>query len=272
MRQRQESTVGAAVAMTDSLPRWDLSAAFPGIATPGFAEGFADWLGAIDALGALFDAEGVGSDAGAVDRARFEHVLNALNETLDRTMTMEAYLFALVSADSRDEAAQARLSEFSIAQTRLKVLRSRFTAWLGAIDVDRLIAESPLAASHAFALRKGRQAAAHLLLPAEEALAAALTPSAAIAWAKLHDNLTSQLKGVVEIAGEAQSLPLSAIRNLAMSPDADVRRRAYDAELALLEANAVPIAATLNGVKGQVVVLDARRGWADPLAASLFTS
>jgi oligoendopeptidase F len=272
MRQPQESTAGPAVAAADSLPRWDLSAAFPGIETAEFAAGFADWLGALDALGALFDATGVGGEAGEVDRGPFERVLNALNDTLDRTMTMEAYLSALVSADSRNEAAQARLSEFAIAQTRLKVLRTRFTAWLGAIDLERLIAESPMAAAHAFALRKGCQEARHLLPPAEEALAAALAPAGAIAWAKLHDNLTSQLKGIVEIDGEAQSLPLSAIRNLAMSPDADMRRRAYDAELALLEANAVPIAAALNGVKGQMVVIDARRGWADPLDASLFTS
>jgi pepF/M3 family oligoendopeptidase len=272
MRQSQQSTAAAAEASSESLPRWDLSAAFPGIDTPGFSEAFADWLGAIDGLAALFDAESVGGDGGAVDHERFARVLTAVNDTLERTETMGAYLSALVSADSRDDAAQARLSEFSIAESRLTVLRARFTAWLGAIDLDRMIAESPLAAAHAFPLRKGRQAAAHLLPPAEEALAAALAPSGGIAWSKLHDNLTSQLKGMVEIEGESRALPLSAIRNLALSPDAGVRRRAYEAELALLADHAAPIAAALNGVKGQVVALGPRRGWSDPLDASLFTS
>ena len=65
---------------------------------------------------------------------------------------------------------------------------------------------------------------------------------------------------------------MSAIRNLAMEPDRDLRHRAWQAELGAWEAHALPVAAALNGVKGQMLTLAARRNWADPLDESLFWS
>ena len=82
-----------------------------------------------------------------------------------------------------------------------------------------------------------------------EALAAELSPSSGGAWAKLDDNLTSQITAKVELDGREQNLPMSAIRNLAMEPDRDLRRRAWQAELGAWGAQALPIAAALNGVK-----------------------
>jgi pepF/M3 family oligoendopeptidase len=97
-----------------------------------------------------------------------------------------------------------------------------------------------------------------------------LSPSSGAAWAKLHDNLTSQITAKVELDGREQTLPMSAIRNLAMELDRDLRHRAWQAELGAWEAHALPVAAALNGVKGQVLTLAARRNWADPLDESLF--
>ncbi|HEX5992162.1 MAG TPA: M3 family metallopeptidase, partial [Thermomicrobiales bacterium] len=127
-------------------------------------------------------------------------------------------------------------------------------------------------AEHDFPLRQLHAAARHLMSEEAEALAAELSPSSGAAWAKLHDNLTSQITARVEIEGREQTLPMSAIRNLAMNPDRDIRHRAWQAELGAWEAHALPIAAALNGVKGQVLTLAARRGWVDPLDESLFWS
>jgi pepF/M3 family oligoendopeptidase len=74
----------------------------------------------------------------------------------------------------------------------------------------------------------------------------------------------------VEIDGETQTLPMSAVRNLAFAADRELRRRAYDAELASWEKVAVPLAAAMNGVKGEVATLARRRGWDSPLEAALF--
>src|SRR5438132_1330993 len=60
--------------------------------------------------------------------------------------------------------------------------------------------------------------------------------------------------------------------NLAHEADRDVRRRAYDAELAAWKRMAVPLAAALNSIKGEVNTLVKRRNWESPLEASLFDS
>ena len=63
---------------------------------------------------------------------------------------------------------------------------------------------------------------------------------------------------------------MSAVRNLAYEPDRDMRRRAYEAELAAWERSALPLAAALNSIKGEVNTLARRRGWDTPLDAALF--
>jgi pepF/M3 family oligoendopeptidase len=60
------------------------------------------------------------------------------------------------------------------------------------------------------------------------------------------------------------------VRNLAFDADAGVRERAFRAETAAWDTVAVPLAAALNGVKGQASTLNRRRGWSDDLAPVLF--
>src|SRR5262249_13450443 len=74
----------------------------------------------------------------------------------------------------------------------------------------------------------------------------------------------------IERDGEVRETPMSVVRTLAFEPNRDLRRRAYEAELAGWERVSVPLAAALNSIKGQVNVVTARRGWATPLDAALF--
>ena len=261
---------------TDELPRWDLSALFPGLDSPEFTEGFDRLLTGIEDLVRLFDEVGVSatpaSRSDAVPLAEFERVLNALNDVTQRLESMGSYLYGCISTDSRNELAQARFSQFQERAVALDKLQTRFTAWVGTLPIEELVERSAVGAEHDFPLRQLHAAARHLMSEEAEALAAELSPSSGAAWAKLHDNLTSQITARVEIEGREQTLPMSAIRNLAMNPDRDIRHRAWQAELGAWEAHALPIAAALNGVKGQVLTLAARRDWADPLDESLFWS
>ena len=105
--------------------------------------------------------------------------------------------------------------------------------------------------------------------PAEENLASELNLSGGTAWEKLHSDVTSQLTVALEQDGERQALPMSMVRNLAYEVERDRRRRAYEAELAGWQVAAVPLAAAMNSIKGEVNVLSMRRGWESPLEASL---
>lgn len=276
MSVRAASVVAGPAVSADDLPRWDLSALYPGLEGPEFAAGFARLLADIDALAALFDELGVrGGNAKELDDAllsRFERALSALNAVHQEIESTGSYLYGLVTTDSRDDEAQARFSELQEREVQLSKLQTRFTAWLGTLPLEQLIKRSAVAADHAFPLRRLHALADHLMSQDQEDLAAELAPSSGAAWGKLHANLTSRIVVPMELDGEMRALPMSQIRNLAMHPEREVRERAWQAELTAWEASALPIAAALNGVKGQVLALAKRRGWADPLNETLFTS
>ncbi len=257
-----------------ALPRWDTSVLYPGLDSPEFTQGFQDAVRQIDDLAALFDAHGVGQQEPApLDDATVraaEEVLARYNAVLRTVRTLGSYIRCFVSTDSRDDVAQARLSELQQHMVRLSQLGTRFVAWIGSLDVAALIAGSEVAQDHAFALRHAQAGARHLMSPAEEALAAELELSSGTAWNKLHGRLTSQLDVPFDRDGKTERLPMSAIRNLALDPDRATRRRAYEAEVETWRQHAVPLAAALNSIKGEVNTLSARRAWPSPLDEALF--
>jgi oligoendopeptidase F len=261
---------------TPPLPHWDMTPVYPGLDSPAFAQGFADVVAAIADLRERFDEYGIALPATTPtpdEAARaFEATLPRYLATLDAAQTLAVYISCFVNTNSRDTLAQARQSELQRHLTTLAQLETRVTAWVGALDLDALLARSEAAQAHAYALQLMHAEARHLMSPAEEALAAELNQSAGSAWAKLHGNVASQLVVRVALPDGERELPMSAVRNLAYDPERATRQRAYAAELAAWEANAVPLAAALNSIKGEVGTLAARRGWESPLAESLFNS
>jgi oligoendopeptidase F len=253
-----------------------MTVVYAGLDAPEFARDFAAFLAEVDAALALFDAHGIdkrpSTDLDQATIAHFEAVVGTLNGLYERGTTLRNYIFSFVATDSRDTLAQARLSEFQQGAIAIAQLGTRFTAWIGSLDVDALLERSAAAREYAFMLRRAQQGAAHLMSPPEEALAAELNVTGGIAWGRLYNNLTSQLVVPLEIAGNTKQLPISAVRNLAYDADAGTRRRAYDAEIDAWKGAAVPLAAALNSVKGEVIALARRRDWADPLDEALFNN
>ncbi|MDP9470928.1 MAG: M3 family oligoendopeptidase [Chloroflexota bacterium] len=253
-----------------------MTVVYPSLESPEFATGFEEVIRQIDDLVQLFDAHDVGQrvaaplDDGTV--TTFEEVTNQLNRLLERIETLNAYIAAFVTTDSRNSLAQAKASELQQRQVKVAQLGTRYAAWIGSLDLPALIERSTMAREHAFPLEQLQVQAQHLMSPQEEALAAELRPSGGSAWSRLQGDVSSQLEVPLEVEDEPRLLPMSAVRNLAHDPDRAVRRRAYEAELAAWERAALPLAAAMNGIKGEVNTLAARRGWASPLDAALFDS
>jgi oligoendopeptidase F len=186
---------------------------YPSLESPEFEAGFQVVSEDIAALGTLFDQEDVGKqDRRPLDDAAvraFERVIERYNAVLAAYRTLSAYIHAFVSTDSRENVAQAKYSELQAHSVKLYQLGTRFTAWIGSLDVEGLIGQSAIAADHAYALRQAKTEAEHLMSPDEEALAAELNITGGSAWAKLHGNVTSQLSVPIEIDGTVESLPRS---------------------------------------------------------------
>jgi pepF/M3 family oligoendopeptidase len=229
--------------------------------------------GAIAQLHALYDRHSVGRRTDpAVDMATataVNEVLTATNRFYDQYETIEAYIYAFVTTEAGNDLAQAYASTLRTRSVVLSQLRTRLVSWLGTLDTRALVAASPVAADHGYTVARAAVEAQRQMPEAEEALAAALEPSSGAAWAKLHDDVTAKLEVSVDVHGETRILPMSSVRALALDPDPTVRRAAYTAEISAWAAVATPLAAAINGIKGQVATLNARRHWPDAVAPTL---
>ncbi len=255
-------------AATD-LPTWDLSVYFESLDDPSYDDAFGEFKAGVDELEEQFDRLGVGEDASAgasVGVETVEDVVKRFNDLGDQARLLRSYVHGHITTDSRNERAQARMSELQPLMTRFGTLGTRMTAWMGVLPLDQLIAQSGVLSEHAFTLRKMKTEADRLMSPAEERLAAQLAETGGNAWAKLYGNFSSQ----IEVDLGDQRLPMSAVRNLAHDADAQVRRSAYEAELAAWKENELVIASAFNSIKGEASLLNRRRGWGGLLNESLF--
>ena len=105
----------------------------------------------------------------------------------------------------------------------------------------------------------------HLLGSRGEEIAARLGLSGANAWSDLQGYLTSTVK----VSYKGENTNLSAIRNLAYDADPDVRKAAYEAEIACYEAIKDPVAHALNAIKLETISDCQLRGYASPLDRTL---
>jgi pepF/M3 family oligoendopeptidase len=249
------------------MPRWDLTPFFPALDSKEFTKAVADVRTALTKFAKTLEAA---ERAAGDEKSHFEELANQANALKEKSRVIQAYLSAIVTTDSFDDAAKAKDSEFDKLATEMTKLGTRFTSWLGKQNIDDLIAHSALAADHEFYLRRNHVVAQHLMSPAEESLAAELNPTGGIAWGRLHGNVSSQLMVTVPMPDGDKAFPMSAVRNLAYDSNREVRRSAYQAELAAWKTVEVPLAASMNGIKGQVDVLTKRRNWESSLDNALF--
>ena len=151
------------------------------------------------------------------------------------------------------------------------MLSSAYSRYLGALSEETLeaaIASSETLKTIAFALRRARDAAQHVPAPEIQEWLLRMQLDGANAFSTLRDQLDATL--LVDYRGE--QLPLSAVRGKAEDPDPEVRRDAYLAELAAYKKIEVPMAACLNGIKGQGLTMIEAEHFDSILAESLYNS
>ena len=122
-----------------------------------------------------------------------------------------------------------------------------------------------LFAYYKFMLKRNCDSAKHYLSDDAEEMYALMNMTGGSAWGTMYSALTSSL--AVDYDGGTVTLP--EIRNLAYSADAEVRRRAYEAELAAYKKIEQPVAFALNNIKLQSTNIALKRGYSSPLEATL---
>jgi pepF/M3 family oligoendopeptidase len=260
--------------MSVSAPRWDLTNVYPSLDSKEFKKAMNELKSRINKLERFYKNKIVKADAKSSSKelgTLLGKATDQFNDIFELSRTLEAFIYSYVTTDSRDKTAMRLLSELEQVQLRQNNVVTQFSAWVGKLGkkLDKALDKNSSAKAHAFTLKETRDQAKYLMSEAEEMLAAELSLSGGNAFGKLQGTVTSQLSVEFDLDGKTQKLPMPALINLRSHADADVRRRAYEAENKTWEEVKETLAACLNGVKGETNALWKKRGRKDALHGAI---
>ena len=263
--------------MTVSAPRWDMTNVYPSLESKEFKAALASYKKQVAALDRFFTSKVSKATAKTPAKqlaALVGTMVDRINQIQTLSATINPYIYAFVTTNSRDALAAKIMSEFEQASLPMNKLDVRFRAWLGRIEpkLPQATKLSKPAKAHAFFLKEAAHQSRYLMSEPEESLAAEMTLSGGNAFDKLQGTFSSQLTADFELDGKMQKLPLTTLIYLRSHPDEPTRRRGYEAENKIYEGTKEIFAACLNGVKGETITLSKRRGRKDAVELSLVAS
>ena len=144
-----------------------------------------------------------------------------------------------------------------------------FNAWVVQLpDLMELVRGDEYLKDYEFYFAGKVDSARYQMSGEAESVMAKMGMSGGSAWGKLQSYLTS----TVPVSYRGTTTNLSAIRNLAYDPDPQVRKDAYEAEIACYEAIKEPVAHALNAIKLETISQCQLRGYESALDRTLLNS
>lgn len=204
---------------------------------------------------------------------KLEHYIKMMNEFYHLYTRLSGFAHLTLSTEAKNEVALKYEDIFDQKVTALTKPEVTFIKWLGKLgNLDAIISSNTYVKEHEFVIKEKADGNKYLLSDEEEILIAKMKNTGSNAWAKLQEMLSSTLLVDITVDGEQKRLPLPVVRNMAYSDNAKLRKTAYDAELASYKQIEVSTAASLNGIKGEVITLAKMRGYASPLEMTVINA
>ena len=239
----------------------------------------------LDALYTGFDAPEFIGDCKKLDskNEEYENLADTLSkssnipEILKKYVALKSEITALTSglicfanlsfcADTNNTKANSYIELISVRENRTSLSDVKFIKWLTSSGFDPKTLKGTDLEDCIFhfeeLITKGR----HILDDQTEQIISDLKLVGSSAWMNLHNVLTGSLTGKISIVdGRSEVKPISQIRAMAYSENADIRKKAYEAEIRAYKKIEKPVAACINAIKGESIILARMRGYASPL-------
>lgn len=229
---------------------WDLTKMYSGFDDAKLAADFAQAQALNQELAVLLQEKP--ADVGAL----LVQAVRTAQKRSEKMALVGEFIFLNLATNAKNEQALAWMDKLMRAQVEMQQTSSAFTRYVSKVEgLDALIVREPLLKEHEYMLKTMVKDAAHVMDPAIEGPVLKMQMTGGEAWSQLSDQIMATHMVEMEIDGEKQSLPLSTVRGMATSPEATVRRRAYEAELASYPRIELAMAACLNGIKGEALTL-----------------
>lgn len=204
------------------------------------------------------------------EKEKLEHYIG-LSEKMSLTFEkLGVYAELIVSVNSKDELANKYADVVDQKQSELAEPETKISKWISEIqDLDAVIESSERLKEFSFFFKEIVEHSKHLLSEREEMIIAKMKNTGSTAWVNYKNLLISTHKVELEQNGIKEELPLTVVLNMAYDKDKELRKKAYEAEIASYKKIEEGIAAALNGIKGEVLTVSKLRGYASPLEMTL---
>ena len=191
----------------------------------------------------------------------------ALQERLsDLIEKLAGYASLRQAANTRDGEAGSQMGQIMAIYSGTAAPLAAFTDWASKLpDLMELVEGDENLKDYRFLFANEKENSRYLLPGIGEAVMAKLHMSGTSAWSDMQQYLTS----TVPVTYRGQTTNLSAVRNLAYDADPQVRKDAYEAEIACYDRIRDAVAFALNSIKLETISDCELRGYESPLARTL---
>ena len=240
---------------------WNLERIYNGFEDPAFSADF-------DALkAAVADAETLAKNLTGMEPLEGLRTGITLTEKVQQlTMKLGEYAMLRQSVNAKDAEAGSQMGRIMGVASGFAGPEAAFKAWAAKLpNLMELVRGDGMLKEYEFLFSNLLDSSRYLLGDLGEKIMARMSISGGSAWEELQQYLTS----TVPVTYRGQTLNLSSVRNLAYDPDPQVRKDAYEAELACYAAIKDPVAFALNSLKLETISDCQLRGYASPLERTL---
>ncbi len=241
--------------------QWDLSPLYVGFDDPRYAADLEALKVAVEETRVLPEKQNA-MESGEYLRYALE-LEEKVNELGER---MAGYASLRSSVNTQDVEAVSALAKLQKLFSDCSAAMASLQSYIGKLEnLEELIAADPYLQQHAYLLRRRKEAAKYTLDDKVEEALAKMDLSGGTGWSNLQEYLTS----TVTASYRGENVNLSTVRNLAYDKDPQVRKDAYDAEIACYDKIKDGVCFALNNLKMQVnTECDLRKG-GSPLEMTL---
>ncbi len=243
--------------------RWDLGCLYSGFEDESFIRDLDSLRDDGNALKQLLQDGSIGDDR------KMELLVAATEKLTEKTERLGLFISCTLAVDATNEAANRADDRLNMIYTELQPVFSGMERFVSRVkDLEGIIAGSETVGKVGFALREMRENARHLIPEEIEPWILEMQLSGGSAFSQLRDKLDSTLS----VEYREEKLPLAAVRGKAYDPDPQVRRDAYDAEIAAYGKIELPMSYCLNSIKMEARTLARARGYDSVLDMTLAQS
>ncbi len=251
--------------MTDNIPLWNMNSIWSSLESTEYKKSFDEYISGMDAVdGLLSDSTRIKEDF----NGWMNEFLKLSNKTGALEESIAAYAYSVYSTDTTNKKFLDNLSLIEELEIRSgnQSLKTEKIFLENKEKLDSFIAENPEKSQYRFLFDEILSHASHKMDDAREQLAMEMQRTGGNAWARLQEQLISNLKDT------ESGKTFNEIRNDAYSAEGTVRKNAWKTETRLLKQNEIAFSACLNNLKGETVTLNKYRSWNAAIDRALSSS